>query len=60
MKKNNFNTTILLMFIWLIGLVAIVKGLETEPLISILGITAPYYLTKHLLVNEDEPEKEEI
>lgn len=59
MKKNTFSTTILLIFIWLIGLMAIIKGLDVgDIIIPILGITAPYYLTKYLLVNE-ENEREE-
>ena len=48
--KDKIPVMILLMLVWVVGLVTILYGLKTEPIISILGISAPYYLTKFLLV----------
>ena len=48
--KDKIPLMILLMLVWVVGLITILYGLKTEPIISILGISAPYYLTKFLLV----------
>ena len=54
MKNNNGAIIILLIFIWLVGFVSVVIGLtNADVIIPILGISAPYYLTKYLLIESD-------
>lgn len=52
--KDRFPIIMFLVFVWVVGLITILYGLKTEPVVSILGISAPYYLTKFLLIENKE------
>ena len=55
MNKNNVPTITLLIFIWLIGFATTIISLYCRiGIVAILGISAPYYLTKFLLVKEED------
>lgn len=56
--EKKLQIVLFLVFIWIIGLIAVLSGLKTEPIISILGISAPYYLTKFLLVESKKIDEE--
>lgn len=62
MDVKNIYTIILLIFIWLVGATITILCLlyNGNLILAILSMLLPYYITKDLLVREDNSEKGEI
>ena len=60
MNIEYFYTIILLIFVWLVGATITIVSLYCDTvLMAILGIIAPYYLTKYLLIeNKNDSDQE--